>query len=208
MDLSSVTSLHADWAVPLLMGIGLSACAGFRAWLPLLLVSALAHFGCLQLNPSMSALADERVLAALLIATAIEMIGDKVPALDNALDTAGSFLRPAAGTVVSSSLLVHADAGVALLLGVIVGGGTALSVHAGKSAVRLTSTASAPVHMGIGNVALSFAEDGLSIIASAMSVLLPILAGICAVLAVGVCLFMLIRWRRWLKKRREDRCTA
>ena len=149
--MESVGASGAEWIVPVLMGVSLAACAGIRAWLPLLFVSVLAHFGYVQVNDSMAVIGDIYVLVALVIATVVEMIGDKIPAVDNFLDTVGTFIRPAAGTVISSSLLTQIDGGTALLLGVLVGGGTALSVHAGKSAMHAAATATAPIHLGLGN---------------------------------------------------------
>lgn len=192
MDWSS----GSDCIMPLLMGIGLSACAGIRAWLPMLLVSALAHFGYLELNDSLAILGDIHVLAALVVATAVEIVGDKIPALDNLLDSIGTVLRPAAGTVVSSSLMIGMDGGVAILLGLFVGGGTALSVHTGKSALRLASTASAPVHGGLGNVVLSFIEDVMSVVAAIMAVLLPWLAAMLAISVVVCSIYCIYRWRK------------
>ena len=198
----------ADWVVPVLMGISLAACAGIRAWLPLLLVSVLAHFGYVQVNDSMAVIGDIHVLVALIIATVVEMIGDKIPAVDNFLDSVGTFIRPAAGTVVSSSLLTQVDGGVALLLGVLVGGGTAFSVHAGKTAMHAAATATAPVHLGLGNTVLSFIEDAVSIVTSILAVALPWVAAFCALTAVCLSIYMVVRFWRWRKNRRGEACTA
>ena len=198
----------ADWVVPVLMGISLAACAGIRAWLPLLFVSVLAHFGYVQVNDSMAVIGDIHVLVALIIATAVEMIGDKIPAVDNFLDSVGTFIRPAAGTIVSSSLLTQVDGGVALLLGVLVGGGTAFSVHAGKSAMHAAATATAPIHLGLGNTVLSFIEDGVSIATSILAVVLPWAAAFCALIAVCLSFYMIARFWRWRKNRRRETCAA
>lgn len=206
--MESVGASGAEWVVPVLMGVSLAACAGIRAWLPLLFVSVLAHFGYVQVNDSMAVIGDIYVLVALVIATVVEMIGDKIPAVDNFLDTVGTFIRPAAGTVISSSLLTQIDGGTALLLGVLVGGGTALSVHAGKSAMHAAATATAPIHLGFGNTVLSFIEDGVSIAASILAVVLPWVAAVCALIAVCVSLYMIVRFWRWRRNRRRETCTA
>ena len=78
--MESVGASGAEWIVPVLMGVSLAACAGIRAWLPLLFVSVLAHFGYVQVNDSMAVIGDIYVLVALVIATVVEMIGDKIPA--------------------------------------------------------------------------------------------------------------------------------
>ena len=68
------------------LAIALAACAGLRAWLPLLLAGLLARFDLLQLGPTFGFLSDARTLAVLALATVLEIAGDKVPALDHALD--------------------------------------------------------------------------------------------------------------------------
>lgn len=206
--MESAGAVGADWVVPVLMGVSLAACAGLRAWLPLLFVSVLAHFGYVQVNDSMAIIGDIYVLVALVIATIVEIVGDKIPAVDNFLDSVGTFVRPAAGTIVSSSLLTQVDGGVALLLGLLVGGGAAFSVHAGKSAVHAAATATAPIHLGMGNTVLSFIEDAVSLTASILSVVLPWVAAVCALIAVCVSFYMIARIWRWRRRKQREACPA
>ena len=142
-----------------LLAIGLAASCGLRAWLPLLAVGLAARFQWLSLHESFLFLARMDILAVLVIATVIELLADKIPAIDNLLDSISFFLRPVAGAVLASSLMIPSDPGIAGILGVIFGGGAALSVHSAKALVRAKSTATAFAHGGLGNTTLSIAED-------------------------------------------------
>lgn len=146
-------------AIQLMMGVSLSACAGLRAWLPLLVMGMLERGGYNVVSPGFSFLGRTDVLVMLGVATVIEVLGDKIPAVDHLLDAAATFVRPVAGAVLASSMLTGLDPAITLLLGITVGGSTALTVHAGKAAVRAGSTAASPLHAGAGNTALSVIED-------------------------------------------------
>ena len=87
-----------------LLAIALAASAGLRAWLPLLLAGGLARAGVLDLGDSFSFLASNKALVLFGVATIVELVGDKVPAVDHALDVIGTPLRPAAGALLAASV--------------------------------------------------------------------------------------------------------
>src|SRR6185503_5882078 len=86
------------------MAIGLAACAGLRAWLPLLFAGLLTRAGWLQVGPSFQFIASNRALLLFGLATLIEVLADKVPALDHALDALSTVLRPAAASLLAASV--------------------------------------------------------------------------------------------------------
>jgi hypothetical protein len=164
----------------LALAIGLAACAGLRAWLPLLLAGGLARTGWLELGPSFSFLASDRALLLFGIATVVEILADKVPAVDHALDMLSTPLRPIAGAVLASSALGGvADPLTAIVLGVAVGAPTALLPHAAKSFARAASTT---FTAGLANPVLSVLEDVLAVMLFVLAVLVPLLvaAGVIA----------------------------
>lgn len=182
-----------------MMGVSLAACAGLRAWLPLFVVSLLAHFGKLPLGEPFQFLARTDLLIICGVATVLELLADKIPAIDNILDSVSTFVRPAAGTLLAASVITQSDPVTNAVLGLIFGGGTALTIHAGKAAARAASTALAPAHGGTANVALSVGEDVLSLGGVGLAVLLPALG---FVLAIGALIFA-IRVRRAALQYRE-----
>jgi hypothetical protein len=179
-------------AVQVMMGVSLAACAGLRAWLPLFGVGLLGRLGLLALNPSFAFLQSTPALTVFAVATLLELLGDKVVAVDHFLDAAGTFIRPMAGTLLVASTLTKSDPTAALVAGIIVGGGTALTVHAGKAVVRAKSTALSVFHGGLGNALLSLLEDGVSFVGTALAFLLPVLAFVLALGMVALSVLLVV----------------
>lgn len=173
-----------EYVLPVLMGVSLAACAGLRAFLPLLVTGVLARAGYLTLGEGYSLLARTDMLVVFAVASIVEIVADKIPLVDHVLDSAATFLRPAAGTLLVAALANRLDPALALTLGLITGGTTALTVHAGKAAARTLSTASAPAHAGLGNTALSFAEDSVAGVGIGLAAVAPLVAFGAAVLLV------------------------
>jgi len=172
-----------DWAtiVPsLAMGIGLAACAGIRAWLPLLMAGGMARWGIIELGSSFQFIAGDRALILFGVATVIEILADKIPAVDHALDTLSTVLRPAAGSLLAASVLWQvSDPLTALALGVAVGAPTSLVPHAAKSLLRAASTTFTG---GLANPFISILEDLMAIALFVLTVLIPVVVAAMLVL--------------------------
>jgi len=186
MDVATLT----EFLPALALAIALAASAGLRAWLPLLLAGGLARLGVLDLGPSFQFLASNRALVLFGVATAIELIGDKIPAIDHALDVIGTPLRPAAGALLAASVLgTVTDPITSVVLGVTVGAPSAFVPHVAKSALRSASTT---VTGGLANPLLSILEDVISVVTFVLAVLLPLLV----VVLLGLTLVLAARWLR------------
>ena len=154
------------------LAIALAACAGVRAWLPLLLAGGLARSGFLELGDSFSFLGSDKALVLFGLATVLEIVADKVPALDHALDALSTVLRPAAGALLAASVIGRfADPLTALALGVAVGAPAALVPHAAKSTLRAVSST---LTAGLANPVISVIEDVLALVMFVLAVLVPI----------------------------------
>jgi hypothetical protein len=157
------------------LAIGLAACAGLRAWLPLFLTGGLVRTGVIEVGTAFSFIASDRALILFGLASAIEIVADKVPVIDHALDALGTVLRPAAATVLAASVFgSFADPLTALAMGVAVGAPTALVPHMGKSVLRAASSA---FTAGVANPVLSVLEDLIALALFMLAVLVPLLAG-------------------------------
>ncbi len=179
-----------DFVPALALAIALAACAGLRAWLPLLLAGGMARLGYLQLGESFAFLGSDKALLLFAVATLVEIVGDKFPAVDHALDVLGSVLRPAAGILLAASVLGQfTDPLTALALGVAVGAPSALLPHAAKSAARAVSTG---LSGGLANPVISLLEDVGVLAFFALALLLPLLA---AGLVVAAAFFVARRLR-------------
>jgi len=174
------------------LGIGLAACAGIRAWLPLLLAGALARGGVIALGPSFQFIASNRALLLFGVATVVEIAADKIPAVDHALDALSTVLRPAAGSLLAASVMWQiSDPLTALALGVAVGAPSALVPHAAKSLLRAGSTA---LTGGLANPVLSLLEDLAALALFILAVVLPVLV------AAGLLLVALLVVRRLARR--------
>jgi len=157
------------------LAIALAACAGLRAWLPLLLTGAVVRAGVIEVGPAFAFISSNRALILFGVASAIEIVADKIPAIDHALDVLGTVLRPVAATVLAASVFgSFADPVTAVALGAAVGAPTALVPHAAKSVLRAASSA---LTAGVANPVISILEDLIAVALFLLAVLVPLLAG-------------------------------
>ncbi|HEY6073413.1 MAG TPA: DUF4126 domain-containing protein [Anaerolineales bacterium] len=172
---------------------GLSASAGLNAYIPLLVVGVIAHYfpNVLTLNSPWNTLANPWILILLGILVIIEMLADKIPAVNHVNDLIQTVVRPAAGAIAfaaSAKVVTNVSPVLALACGLLVAG----SVHVVKAAaVRPMVTATTG---GAGNVPVSIAEDIVSTVVSILSIVIPILMGILLVILVS----LLLAW--WWKR--------
>ncbi len=194
-----------------LTGTGLAAAAGLNAYIPMLALGLLGRFtDVVALPPGWAWLENEWVLGILGILLVIEVVADKVPAVDSINDVVQTVVRPTAGGIVfgsgtSAQTPAISDPGGFFTSGswvpVAVGVGIALLVHAGKAATRgFANIATA----GIAAPALSAAEDVSSVLLVACAILLPALV-VVALVALAVGLVLLVHGARRARARRRDR---
>lgn len=189
------------WVLPVLLALGLAAASGLRIFVPLFMAALATRFQLfgIELNDGMLWMTSNTAIAALGLATVIEVISDKVPFLDNALHAIGLIARPIAGAVVAGSMFVGLDPAAAAIAGIIVGAPTALLFGAAQGGTRLASTTSTG---GLANPLLSVVDDVFSVATVLIAFLMPILIPL--VVLFG---FLVVRafYRRW---RREQVPTA
>jgi uncharacterized membrane protein len=176
----------------LLLGIfsafGLSASAGLNAYIPLLVVGSIAHYfpNTLNLAKPFDLLANPWILILLGVLVIIEMVADKVPAVNHINDLIQTIVRPVAGAIAfaaSANVITDVNPVLALACGLLVAG----SVHTVKAAaVRPAVTAATG---GAGNVPVSIAEDIIAAITSILAVILPIIAGILFIVFLSLVLW-------------------
>jgi hypothetical protein len=172
---------------------GLSASAGLNAYIPLLVVGVIAHYfpNTLTLSQPWDLIANPWILILLGVLVIIEMVADKVPAVNHVNDLIQTVVRPAAGAIAfaaSAKVVTDIHPVLALACGLLMAGG----VHVVKSAaVRPAVTATTA---GAGNVPVSIAEDIVAFVASVFAILLPIVMGTILVVLLALVLWWL--WRR------------
>lgn len=178
---------------------GLSGSAGLNAYIPLLVVALASRFPIndplLKLSSPYDLLSSWWVIGLLVVLLIIEMLVDKIPAVDSLNDGIQTFVRPAAGAILfagSTSVINDMNPILAILAGVLVAGG----VHATKTVARPIVTATTA---GTGNWAVSIVEDITAFIMSLLAIILPVLAGLFVLMFIILITWFFVRRRR--KKR-------
>ncbi len=167
--------MNFEILLTILMGIGLSAASGFRVFIPFLVVSIASFTGNLTLADSFSWIGTLPAMITFGVATVLEIAGYYIPWVDNILDTITSPMAVVAGAVLMASVVTDISPFVKWTLAIIAGGGVAGTVQAVTGVTRATSTLTTG---GLGNPAVSSVESGSSITLSAMSIFIPLIAGI------------------------------
>ncbi len=163
----------------LLVGIALAAACGLRIFVPLLALSAAAHFGHFALSPGFAWLGSWGALIALAAATVVEIVSYHVPWLDHLLDVAGAPLAVAAGVIVMAASMDQVSPFVRWALAVLAGGGVAGLFQGLTGMTRLGSTM---MTGGAGNPAFASAESGSAIVVSILAIVIPLVALLALVL--------------------------
>lgn len=184
----------------ILTAFGLSASAGLNAYIPLLIVGVIAHYtDWIKLNTPYDLLANPWVLIVVGVLLIVEMLADKIPAVNHINDAIQTLIRPAAGAIVfaaSANVITGVHPVIAILCGLFVAG----SVHTVKAAaIRPAVTATTG---GAGNIPVSIAEDVIATVVSVLSIVLPILVVVFLILFVA----LIIWWirRRAIRKRNQS----
>ena len=176
---------------------GLSASAGLNAYIPLLVVGVIAHYtDWITLNPPYDTLANPWVLIVVGMLLIVEMLADKIPAVNHINDILQTGIRPAAGAIIfaaSAHVLTNVHPVIAIICGLLVAG----SVHVVKSAaIRPAVTATTG---GTANIPVSIAEDVLATGVSFLSIVTPVL--MIVILVIAIALIIWAFWRRAHRKR-------
>jgi len=171
----------------------LSSLTGLRTFLPITTFSILAKFNLIQLKiyntPFYNFITDDGVLLVFLIATILELLADKIPAIDNFLDSVLIFIKPLFAFILDYNLLNSLNLSdwqlflLSFSLSLFLTG----SVTASKNVIRLTSTTTT---VGTFNIFISFIEDLFVIIKTMLSGLFILFSVIFAFVFIVLCSFL------------------
>lgn len=166
----------------IILGFSLAASAGFRVFVPLLILSLATHFGWFPVNDTWNWVGSFPALILLGVATLFEVGAYFIPWVDNALDTISIPLAGIAGTLLMVATMGDMNPTFTWALAIIAGGGAAAAISGTTSATRLGSTATTG---GIANPVLSASETVAATTVSVASIFSPILAFILLLMVVG-----------------------
>jgi uncharacterized protein DUF4126 len=111
-----------DLALSIALGIGLAAATGFRMFLPMLVMSAAAYTGHVQLADSFVWLGTPSALTLLGVAALAEILAYYIPGVDNLLDALATPAAFVAGTVVAAAVVTDLPPLVKWSTAIIAGG--------------------------------------------------------------------------------------
>ncbi len=162
----------------ILAGTGLAAACGWNTFLPLLVLGLGDRVadGDLLSRP-FDFISETSWILVFLALMSVELIADKVPRLDHALDILGAVLRPTSAALCFMAVASHDESMhpiLAMMFGLAIGG----VVHWDKVNRRIGLAQSGP---GLGTPFVSMTEDFVSIVVSVCSVLLGILGPVTAI---------------------------
>ncbi|MCB0936812.1 MAG: DUF4126 domain-containing protein [Mycobacterium sp.] len=187
----------------LMTGFGLATAAGLNAYIPLLAMGLLGRFTHLiTLPPGWAWLENGWVIGIVAVLLLVEIVADKIPALDSINDTVQTFVRPTAGGIVFGSGTAAQTAAVTdpgefartgqwvpIAIGVV----TALVVHLTKTAVRPAANVATA---GVAAPVLSTIEDVTSVGLVFIAILIPALVLVILIALVWAAVSLLRRRRR------------
>ncbi|MDZ4828945.1 MAG: DUF4126 domain-containing protein [Phycisphaerae bacterium] len=207
-----------DYLLAAIVGVGLAAACGLRAFVPVLALALAAKAGWVGLGPGFAWLGSWPVIAGLTIATAAEITSSLTPFVAHALDAIAAPVAFAAGGLVMASQLGGSSLGgtAASLAGLpdpaqyisqvhpllewaavlIAGGGLATAVHTGSASVRAgTSSVSAGLLAPVYGLLETAASLAASVLAFVVPVFFAILVGIVAAVVIAIAIALIRRHR-------------
>lgn len=189
-----------------LTATGLAAAAGLNAYIPFLLIALFNRYtDIITLPASYQWIESWWAIGIGTVLLLVEVVLDKIPAVDSINDAIQTVIRPTMAGVLSAattsaaaldkSTWITEHPWVNVVLGIVVAG----LVHTGKAAARPVVNAAT---VGVGAPVVSTVEDGTSLGLSLVALFLPVL--VILVLAVlAAAMFWL-----WRLRRRKRRRTA
>jgi hypothetical protein len=193
--------------IEFLIGSSLAASAGLNAWMPLFLLGLADRFiPAMQLPGGWSWLSGDVALWIVGVLLVLEIIADKIPALDSINDIVQTVLRPASGGIAfgagAAAQTIAVDDPTSFFadnawVPIVVGIGIALAVHVVKALGRVGANT---VTGGLAAPVLSTAEDGASFLLAVSAIIVPLVA---LVLLIGLVVAAIALARRRRARRRD-----
>jgi Domain of unknown function (DUF4126) len=166
--------LNLDTILELLLAISLSAAAGFRVFVPLLVLSAAAVLGHVDLPARFDWIENPQALALFTAAAILEVIGYSIPWFDHLLDILATPAAIVAGTIVAASLSPEMDPLAQWTIALATGGAAAGLTKTLMNLLRGGSTATTG---GLANPIFALLELAIATGLSVLAIAAPIISG-------------------------------
>lgn len=184
------------------LAYALTTTAGLRGFLTLFAASVAAHYHVIHPSPAFTWLGADGTVLVLGLFALLEMVADKVPAVDHALHAISFAVRPVAAAILVGGTVNTSSPGE--LAGLMAAGAlNALVVHTSSATARAASSVAT---FGLANPAISIVEDVMAIASLVVTFAFPILAAILAFLLVVT--LIALGWRAYANSRATARATV
>ncbi|MBY6127511.1 DUF4126 domain-containing protein [Qipengyuania aquimaris] len=172
-----------------------SLLAGWRLYLSIFATGLAMRMEAIPLPDhlqSLDVLANPWVMGLAAVAAVAEFFADKVMWLDSAWDAIHTFVRPIGGALLALAIIDPADPATQVVA-FLLGGGAALTAHAGKAGARGVVNASPEP---VSNIAVSSVEDVATVGLLYLAYEYPYAAG-----AIALVLLAFVVWLIWLARK-------
>jgi Domain of unknown function (DUF4126) len=186
------------YLLPVSLGVGLAAAAGFRVFLPLLVMGLAVKTGYLPIAENFQWVGTTPALLMLAVAAVVEIIAYYIPVLDNLLDGIATPTAIGAGVAMSYAVMGDMPPMLKWTLAIMAGGGAAAATQGATTLLRGASTVTTG---GLGNHAVATGEIFAAGIMSLLAIVLPTVALVVALI------FIVIVWRLVLRMRRRKQAA-
>ncbi len=186
---------NLDTLISLMLAISLSAACGFRVFVPLLVMSAAAVFGHLDLPGNYDWIESDQAVILFAVASVLEIGGYYIPWVDHILDWIATPAAIIAGTIVTASTAPDTmNPLVQWTTALLIGGGAAGVTKSMTNFLRLISTM---ISGGLTNPVIATIELALAFGLAVLAVTVPVVA---ALVLIGLWGYAIQRIRRFFRR--------
>ena len=177
----------------------LSFLAGWRLYACVAAAGLAMRYGLIDLPqkvPALDALANPWVIGVAGVGALAELLADKIMWFDSLWDGAHTLIRPIGGALLALAIVDAKDPAWQVVV-FLLGGGAALLSHSAKAGARaVVNTSPEPV----SNVVVSTLEDVATGGLLYLTFEHPVMAGVIAVVLLGLAIWLMLLARRVLKR--------
>lgn len=174
----------------LLMTLGSGWVSGIRPYFMIFLLGLSGRLFGIEQVPEVLQRTDLLVITGILLL--VDLAADKVAFLDSFWDQLHTVIRPIAGGAIGFLLGGETDTTTAVVMAVL-GAAAAFGSHAAKATARAAVNVSPEP---VSNVLVSTGEDAVAVVMGVLTIALPALAAVLALLLLGAGVYLIVRVRR------------
>lgn len=173
-----------------MMTLGSGWVSGVRPYFMIFLLGLSGRLFGIEQVPEVLQRTDLLVIAGILLV--VDFAADKIAFLDSFWDQLHTVIRPIAGGAIGYLLGGETDTTAAIVMAVL-GAATALGAHATKATARAAVNVSPEP---VSNALVSTGEDLAAVVVGVLTLILPVLAGLLALVLIAAGLYLAYRIHR------------